>query len=202
MKTLLFRLTALLFTLTAFLFTVNCQEEGGEDGEWYASLAALGNYSDNGDGTVTDSGTGLTWPKCVVGQSWNAGFSNCQGTGSGTVFGAVSVQYCEADGLCTDGATLEANSGPAYNACANLNFNGITGWRLPTRYEYAQVVESFDSESMAWIFPDYPDDKPHWTGSQIENNADSAYAIRFNESSFGNVIERGKTSIGYVRCVK
>lgn len=186
--------------LIAVLFLAGCQESGEEE-QWYAGLAALGGFRDNADGTFTDSTTGLTWPKCVIGQTFNATFANCQGTGGGTVFGAIPYAYCELEEGCT-GGNLEANAGPAFNACANLSYNGITGWRLPTRFELAQLTENFSFSSITYILPDSPDDKPHWTSSQKEDNPAAAYAIRFNESSFGTVIERSKTSIGYVRCVK
>jgi hypothetical protein len=36
-------------------------------------------YSDNGDGTVTDPTTGLTWMRCSMGQTWNG--TTCTGAG-------------------------------------------------------------------------------------------------------------------------
>jgi len=44
-----------------------------------ANFAAAG-YSDNGDGTVTDSGTGLVWMRCAIGQAWSG--SSCDGSAS------------------------------------------------------------------------------------------------------------------------
>lgn len=36
-------------------------------------------YKDNGDGTVTDTVTRLTWQRCSVGQTWSAAFEVCNG---------------------------------------------------------------------------------------------------------------------------
>lgn len=37
----------------------------------------IGHYIDNGDGTVTDTRTGLTWMRCALGQTWDG--STCVG---------------------------------------------------------------------------------------------------------------------------
>ena len=194
--------TSFLLAILLFLSAGHCKDSE-EETDTFAGLAALGSWADNGDGTITDSATGLSWTKCAVGQAYNADFANCQAAGSGTVFGAKSFTYCDSAELCTDGATLTADdTSPASIACTSLNYNGITGWRLPDQYEFGQVVSSFDYDSIEFIFPDNPDDKPFWTSSQKEDNTANAYAVRMTNSDFGKVFERTKTSVGYVRCVR
>jgi len=41
------------------------------------SQIRIGHYIDNGDGTVTDTHTGLMWMRCAMGQTWDV--SGCQG---------------------------------------------------------------------------------------------------------------------------
>lgn len=35
------------------------------------ALPAFAAFTDNGDGTVTDTKTGLIWMRCSMGQTWN-----------------------------------------------------------------------------------------------------------------------------------
>jgi hypothetical protein len=47
----------------------------------YASIVATApasRFTDNGDGTVTDTATGLQWKRCSEGQSWDG--ATCSGT--------------------------------------------------------------------------------------------------------------------------
>ncbi len=54
-----------------------------------AGLFAAVRFTDNGDGTVTDHGTGLVWQKCSKGQ--NA--LDCSGTAT-TENWSTALQYC------------------------------------------------------------------------------------------------------------
>lgn len=70
----------------------------------------------NGDGTATDSKTGLTWMRCGIGQSWNG--SSCAGT-------------------------LELyNWKDALVVAEEHVFAGKDDWRLPNIKELASIVES------------------------------------------------------------
>ena len=74
-------------------------------------------FTDNGDGTITDLSTGLTWAKCSAGQTGG----DCSGAGF------VGTQE-EAAAHCAD------------------NVDGLSGegWRLPTRVELLTLT-SFDA---------------------------------------------------------
>ena len=75
-------------------------------------------YSDNGDGTITDNGTGLVWKQCSEGQS---------GVACNT--GAASVHTWQA--ALQIPQTINTGGGYA----------GHTDWRLPNIKELASLVE-------------------------------------------------------------
>lgn len=74
-------------------------------------------FSDNGDGTVTDSRTGLMWKRCSEGMSWDNVGKAC--TGAAT-----------SNGWQTSLTNAEAAS-----------FAGKTDWRLPNIKELGSVVD-------------------------------------------------------------
>jgi hypothetical protein len=80
-------------------------------------------YTDNGNGTVTDTRTGLQWLQCVDGQS---GASCATGTATGHASFGAALARAAAVNADTTGAT-----GP------NKGFND---WRVPNRNELASLV--------------------------------------------------------------
>lgn len=76
-------------------------------------------YQDNGDGTVTDSRSRLTWMRCSLGQSWSG--STCTGTAD------VSSWQSAQD----NAARLNQAGGYA----------GRHDWRVPQIPELAMIVE-------------------------------------------------------------
>jgi len=85
------------------------------------SPPALAAFTDNGDGTVTDTATGLVWDRCHLGWSWNG--STCVDDGS------EADTYTWAGALA---AAVSANSG---------NHRGHADWRLPNRTELESLVD-------------------------------------------------------------
>ena len=52
------------------------------------------NFTDNGDGTVTDTTTGLMWSRCSIGQTWSVENSNCTGNATAMTWQeALQVTY-------------------------------------------------------------------------------------------------------------
>ena len=82
-------------------------------------------FQDHGNGTVTDRGTGLTWMRCQLGQTWRN--QSCQG---------------EPTRLYWQQALLTAERIRTEPSHALYNFGGHGGWRLPTIKELASVLES------------------------------------------------------------
>ena len=89
-------------------------------------------FTDNGDGTVTDTVTGLMWDKCSQGQS----DANC-GTG-----GATSMTWA---GALT--AAVTANT---------ANYKGYNDWRLPNRNELESLVDIADGVAPAIDLTKFP----------------------------------------------
>jgi hypothetical protein len=96
-------------------------------------------FVDNGDGTVTDKSTSLTWQQCVNGAS----SSDCS-TGEPTVYSFVD----------------------ATAACASLNLGGYSGWRLPTLAELAPFEYYLDNhDSIHDLYFPNDDDNFFWTST-------------------------------------
>jgi hypothetical protein len=195
-----------LVMITIALFIGSCQSSDDEEVDWSTAITTLSSFADNGDGTVTQSGS-LIWMKCSQGQVWDSSINACSGTGAGTTYGAFSLAYCEsatldASGTCTNAATLESDSGPAFSSCANLTFAGSSDWRLPTRYELSLLAEGFSRETFLYAFPQTPDDKYFWSGTQDEDDTTLGYSVSFAQITFGNEQTSTKSSPRYVRCVR
>jgi hypothetical protein len=72
-------------------------------------------YSDNGDGSVTNPSTGLTWMRCSMGQTWTG--STCNGVAS-------TYTWDQANALT-----------------GTVNFAGKSDWRLPNIRELISIVD-------------------------------------------------------------
>ena len=77
----------------------------------------LTQWLENLDGTLFDSGTGLTWDRCVLGQTWSASIGACTGTPE-TLSWSAGLQR------------------------ANLaSFFGRSNWRVPNVKELESIVD-------------------------------------------------------------
>lgn len=195
-----------LILFVAFTFTIlSAQCSNPKDKEKKldtgAQLSVILSYHDNGNGIITGP-DGLLWMKCAIGQVWDASLNNCGGTGGGSTFGARSMKFCEIAAGCINATTLVADSGPAFDACNSITVGGLTGWRLPTRFELANIGSGMDRPTMLIIFPQTPDDKEFWSASQDEGNANLARTISFSGVNFGKEYGRQKTDVKYVKCVR
>ncbi len=103
-------------------------------------------FKDNGDGTITDTKTKLTWRHCALGMSWNG--QTCEGQ-------SVSYDFVNAR------IAIEE-----LNAARDSNHSD---WRLPTSEELASIVESrcFKPAINLDVFP-YSPESGFWTATEIE----------------------------------
>ena len=129
-------------------------------------------FTDNKNGTLTDSRTNLIWMKCSLGQDIN---SQCSGD---------AAKY-----------TWEE----AFRECSNLRLLGKK-WRLPSIEElfsllkYNQLSPAIESGSFPNTQSGY-----YWTSTMYINLSNSAWIIDFGS---GYVYNNGKTYLGYhARCV-
>ncbi|MBI3395560.1 MAG: DUF1566 domain-containing protein [Spirochaetia bacterium] len=199
-------LNIVLLAVLAAIAVSSCKKEDNTD-VWTTALLGGGAFTDQNNGTVKDS-TGLTWAKCSVGQVWSATLNNCTGTGASTTYGAKSYSYCpkELEGVATcTGTSLEAiDPSEVFKACNTLSLAG-TGWRVPTIYELGAYAALMKRDSFIKVFPQTPDDKPFWSGTQnsAESTGKEAKVVYFADSTFGTLDVFNKyNGIGYVRCVR
>jgi hypothetical protein len=143
-------------------------------------LPALAAFTDNGDGTVTDTVTGLIWDKCSWGQS---NTTDCSGGSASTHAWSAAL-----------GVAVTANT---------ASHRGHTDWRLPNRIELESLVK-IDASSPAidtTAFPNTPSSAifHSWSSTTDASTPTRAWYVKF---SVGNSGTLDKTESGYVRLVR
>jgi len=155
----------------------------GDDGDYTINPMS---YTDNGDGTIMDNVTGLTWQKCSMGQS---GLDCATGT-------ATTYNWFQATG------TYDATNNPATtNVCGGLG----SGWRLPTEYELFTIVD-FEIEEPAINSAYFPNTVTltgqvfYWSSISYVPDTTYAWAVSFylGYDGAGSL----KMKPGAVRCVR
>jgi hypothetical protein len=132
-------------------------------------------YTDNGNGTVTDSATGLVWQKC----------SAVQGT---TV------------GNCSTGSISSYTWSNAIIYCEGLTLGGRSDWRLPSINELRSIVDYGKSSYPTIDSTSFPNTQSYnyWSSSTYAQNTDYAWNVDFG---YGGVRDWYKSYSYYVRCV-
>jgi hypothetical protein len=144
---------------------------------WTTSAQADVPFVVNGDGTVTDTDTGLMWDQCPIGQS----DSDCA-TGSATVFDW---------GL----AIAEAGSKSYFN------WKGYSDWRLPSAAELLTIVKSgAENPSIdTTAFPGTPS-SGFWSGSpHADSLNNTSWYVVFYYGSAGNSLRNATAHVRLVR---
>jgi len=144
----------------------------GQDGQYATGCPTEGRFADNGDGTVTDSCTGLMWQKDPADMDGN-------GTPSGvdavTWFGALA--YCE-----------------------NLSFAGHDDWRLPNVRELQSIVDYGRSDpAIDPVFNATGATVNYWSSTSGTDFSLRGWYVTF---SLGEVFPSDKSTGAYVRAVR
>jgi hypothetical protein len=132
-------------------------------------------FSDNGDGSVSDTSTNLVWQKCSRGQNAD---STCTGTATKTTWSLALLH------------------------CKNLSL-GQRIWRLPNINEMRSLVNPaiFSRFITPYIdsisFPSTVRDK-YWSSSTMAGSAGLAYFVDFSD---GSQDTQNKVTAAFVRCV-
>jgi hypothetical protein len=140
-----------------------------QDGEFQSGVAR--GYTDNGDGTVTDTATGLVWQKCSNGLTG----TNCNFGGAATATWANAGTYC-----------------------STLTLAGRT-WRLPSGQElqtladYSQPSSAIDGAFFPATVAGY-----YWSSTTYALDSNKAWFVNFTNGAVNNF---NKTSTYLVRCV-
>jgi len=140
-------------------------------------------YADNGNGTITDSATGLIWQKCSAGLGTTLG--NCSTGSISSYTWSSAISYCE-----------------------GLTLGGRSDWRLPNINELGSIIDytkSINPTINSTAFPNTQSFSPsvfqsfnYWSSSTYAQDTDSAWSVNF---SVGLVDYSDKTNGYYVRCV-
>lgn len=115
-------------------------------------------FVNNGDGTVTDQRTGLTWMRCALGQTWSG---DCRGDYKSYTFKG------------------------AQTAASSTDFAGHTDWRVPNVAELNTLVERWGTTNPATnriLFPRTPAEY-FWSSSPYVGSSDYAWVVGFNYGS-------------------
>ncbi|MBS0619386.1 MAG: DUF1566 domain-containing protein [Spirochaetes bacterium] len=128
-------------------------------------------YTDNGDGTVSDTINNLVWQKCSFGLS-----------------GAS----------CSSGSSANSTWQVALQNCNSLSLAGRT-WRLPSVNELASLVDATQQNpaSDAVYFPATVTNN-YWSSTTAFSSYFSAWRINFLN---GSISSGGKVGSFYARCV-
>ena len=123
-------------------------------------------FVDHGDGTVTDSRTGLMWMKCPLGLS-----------GAG----------------CATGSAQAYTWRQALEAAQGSRFAGYDDWRLPNIKELSSLVERrcYGPAINLEVFPGMGGDKSYvWSSSPGANDSDGAWNVEFKYGFSAGIFNR------------
>lgn len=145
----------------------------------FLAWPALSAFSDNGDGTVTDTTTGLVWDKC----SWGLTGSDCSG---GNIFAG--------NWTAALGVVVSANTS---------SYKGYSDWRLPNINELESLVDMTVATNPTIDTTAFPNTATsfnfYWSSTTLHSNLNSAWTVRF---SVGAMLGDGKNNADYVRLVR
>lgn len=142
---------------------------------FYASLWGAP-YTDNGNGTISDSATGLIWQKCTARLGITLG--NCS-TGSLEMYTwSNAITYCE-----------------------GLILGSRSDWRLPNINELRSIIDYTKSTRPTVDIIAFPNNRfeNYWSSSTYAQNTNFAWYVNFSNGSVDGSL---KANNYYVRCVK
>jgi len=159
--------------LTLLCISVNVSSQTCQSESDIPSTTPNSRFTDNGNGTISDNGTGLMWQKCQLGLSG----SSCT-TGSATTH-TWQQALDEADG----------SSLAVYN-----------DWRLPNHKELLSIVEQrcYNPSINTTYFPN-TSTSLFWSASPGADSTGSAWSVDFGS---GYSYNYNRSSNRYVRLVR
>lgn len=140
------------------------------------SRGYVGNFTDNGDGTVSDNSTGLVWQKCSRGQNP----TDCSGEAIQNNWSPGAISYCNSLGLAS------------------------RSWRIPNINEFKSIVDTTQPSAPmidSSVFPNIPPVgafERFWTSTTHSQVTNRASTILFLDGFHQNVL---KSSPNFTRCV-
>lgn len=139
------------------------------------STTPSSDFTQNGDGTITDSKTNLTWMRCPLGQTW--------GNNDGDYCSGTPTTYTQSQA-----------------AAITATYAGISDWRLPNVQELQSIVEYASSPAINYsLFPSVPNTKFWSSTSYAGNSNEYGWNVDFNT---GDVATSLKSNLYHVRLVR
>jgi hypothetical protein len=137
------------------------------------AVAPDSRYTNHGNGTVTDTATGLMWKQCVEGLS-----------------GPV----------CASGAAQTFAWQGALQHAQGHSFAGYSDWRLPNINELSSLVEErcYGPSINTTLFPNTPSEC-FWSSSPSTDYSDGAWGVRFDSGIVGDDVRNDGISVRLVR---
>lgn len=144
----------------------------------FSAVPAQAAFTDNGNGTISDTVTGLMWDKCSIGLSGNT----CA-TGSATLH---TWQQALAAAVTANGATYKTYS----------------DWRLPNKNELESLVDItlFAPSINTTSFP-ATQSGSYWTSTNYYSSPSYAWLIDFN-NGYASSFSKSGSGTYYVRLVR
>lgn len=142
--------------------------------------APASRFKGNGNGTVTDTQTGLIWMRCALGQTWDSQNSTCTGT----------PQVYDWQTALQKVVSFDQAGG----------FAGSTDWRLPNIKALSSIASYHCSDPTIALgaFPATPSES-FWSSSPVEGYAGYAFALDFSK---GHVTLAATSTQGAIRLVR
>lgn len=134
-------------------------------------------FSNNGDGTVTDTATGLRWQRCSRGQA--------------------------NDSTCSGSVTSNSTWQQALAYCGSLTLGGFS-WRLPSVTELFSLVDpSRTNPSIDTVFFPNTSTYLYWTSTTYQPNGSiyNAWGVSFSVAGIRYNTKGGLMDQSAVRCV-
>lgn len=143
-------------------------------------------FTDHGNGTFTDSTTGLIWEQKVSGPE----------AGPGTCPVDLHAVYADCTWDMAMGDWINA-----INAEGGTGLGGHSDWRVPDVKELQSLTPSsaFTPAVKVILIPGHSADGPHWSSTPLADSASNALVVRFFD---GEVDTDVKTHVGHVRAVR
>ena len=172
-------------------------------------INTIQSFTDNGEGTIKDNNTGLTWMKCSIGNG-TPGVpltGNCSGTAGTYQFCTNHSNDCNggSNSLPLQSPFLNSQTSTLWNACNNANsipiggFAGRTNWRVPSRDELVSILDyNFFTPSINGMYFPNTITLNYWSSTPYAPFFNRAWYVDFDD---GAVSTSTKSTNFYVRCV-